>query len=54
MSFADFQLADLFFTMRTQAPELFDAHPQLSALTDRVYALPRLKKYLESRPHRIV
>ncbi|KAI6181234.1 hypothetical protein M3Y98_00806900 [Aphelenchoides besseyi] len=50
LTFVDLQLADMLFTIRTMAPEVFDRHLDLSSFIDRIYGHYSLKKYIAQRP----
>ncbi|KAI6207014.1 hypothetical protein M3Y94_00981200 [Aphelenchoides besseyi] len=50
LTFVDLQLADILFTIRTMAPEVFDRHLDLSSFIDRIYGHYFLKKYIAQRP----
>uniref|UniRef100_A0A1I7RIW3 glutathione transferase n=1 Tax=Bursaphelenchus xylophilus TaxID=6326 RepID=A0A1I7RIW3_BURXY len=54
LTYPDFYLADLLFTVRALSPQSFDHYGDLSAYINRIYAMPKLKKYLASRPATVV
>lgn len=47
---ADFMVADYLYMTKVYAPEVMKKWPGLEKYIDKVYNLPKLRKYIESRP----
>uniref|UniRef100_A0A914DL21 glutathione transferase n=1 Tax=Acrobeloides nanus TaxID=290746 RepID=A0A914DL21_9BILA len=54
VTWVDFFIAELNYTMKGLEPETYKNYPELIKHIHRVYELPQLKEYLDSRKHSVI